>query len=79
MATVETPAVEAVALNRPGTPLATSAGDVARPFESVVALGSAPTKLALAPVGPGRIEKVTLAPWIALPLASVTRACSGWP
>ena len=39
VATVETPAVEAVAVNRPGTPLATSGGEVATPFESVVALG----------------------------------------
>ena len=71
--------MEAVALNRPGTPFAMSTGEVARPFESVVALGAAPRKLALAPVGPGRIAKVTLTPWTGLPLASVTRACSGWP
>jgi hypothetical protein len=39
VATVETPAVEAVTLKRPGTLFAISAGEVARPFESVVALG----------------------------------------
>ena len=46
---------------------------------SVVALGPAPRKFALAPVTPGRIANVTFAPWTGLPPASVTRACNGLP
>ena len=79
VATVETPGVDAVAVNRPGTPLATKGGDVASPFESVLALGSPPRKFAPAPVGPGTIAKATVTPCTGLPFASVTRACSGCP
>ncbi len=80
VARLESPAAEAIAVKRPGMPLATSGGEVASPFESVVAPAcTPPRKLAPAPVEPGTIEKLTVAPWTGLPLASVTRACSGSP
>src|SRR5437870_7947609 len=79
MATAETSAVEAVAANRPGRPLASSGGEVASPFESVVAVAwPPPRKLAPAPVAPVPTEKLTVAPCTGLLFTSVTRACSGW-
>ena len=78
MTTAVAPSVDATAVKRPGLPFACSGGDVASPFESVVAC-PLPTKLAPAPVEPGTIAKLTVAPYTGLPPGSVTRACSGCP
>ncbi len=77
VATAESPSVDAVAANRPELPFASSGGEVAIPFESVVAAPWPPRKLAPAPVMPGTIEKLTAAPCTGFPFTSVTRACSG--
>jgi hypothetical protein len=77
---------EAVAVNEPAAGFAVNAGEVARPFASVVAVASVPppAKLALAaalvPQVPAVAEpsaKVTVAAATGLPPASRTLTCSG--
>ena len=80
-----TPDIEAVAVNRPATPLAIRSGDVATPAASAIAVAcvAPPRKLAPAapepdaPFAPPPSEKLTLAPWSGLPFASRTSTSSG--
>src|SRR5919204_1546830 len=72
------PETDALAVKRPGVPLATNGGEGATPEASVVAVacGPPPRKLAPAPDGPVAIANVTVTPETAAPWTSSTRACS---